>query len=77
MTNREKYIEAFQTAFETETDVEEFQFKVTEEWDSIGHMILVTTLEETFEITLEPEEIVALSSFENGIEILKKKGIEI
>lgn len=77
MTNRDKYIMAFQTAFETEKDVDGFQFKETQEWDSVGHMILVTALEETFEITLEPEEIVALSSFQNGIEILKNKGIEI
>lgn len=77
MTNREKYIAVFQSAFETEADVEEFQFKITQEWDSIGHMILVTTLEETFGITIEPEEIIALSSFQNGLEILRSKGIEI
>lgn len=77
MTNREKYCKAFQTAFETEADVSAFQFKVTKEWDSIGHMVLVTTIEEGFEITLEPEEIIALSSFQNGIEILRSKGIEI
>lgn len=77
MTNREKYINAFKTSFETEADVEKFQFNVTPEWDSIGHMCLITTLEEEFEIELEPSEIMGISSFERGIEVLKAKGIEI
>lgn len=77
MTNREKYTAAFQTAFETKADVEGFQFQETEGWDSVGHMILVTTIEEAFGITLEPEEMIAISSYQNGIEILKSKGIEI
>lgn len=77
MTNREKYINAFKTAFETEADVETFQFKVTAEWDSIGHMCLLTAIEEAFGIEFEPDEIISISSFEKGIEVLRNKGIEI
>lgn len=77
MTNREKYINAFKISFETEAEVENFQFNVTPEWDSIGHMCLITALEETFEIEFEPDEIVEILSFEKGIEVLKNKGVEI
>lgn len=77
MTNREKYINAFKTSFETEKDVNEFRFNSTPEWDSIGHMCLITALEEMFEMEFEPDEIMNFSSFEKGIEILRQKGIEL
>ena len=46
-------------------------------WDSVGHMTLVANLEDTFDVMLETDDIVELSSYEKGIEILKEKyGIE-
>ena len=77
MTNREKYVNAFKISFETKEAVEKFQFNVTPEWDSIGHMCLITALEEEFGVEFEPDEIMGISSFEKGIEVLKNKGIEI
>ena len=49
------------------------KFKIYEipEWDSIGHMTLMSGLEETFNISLETDDIVDFSSFKKGIEILK------
>lgn len=76
MTNLEKYTGIFQSAFETEGAVENFCFGSTPEWDSIGHMCLITALEDAFEVEFEPEEIVKVSSYAEGIEVLKKKGID-
>ena len=45
------------------------------EWDSIGHMTLMSGLEEGFSITLETDDIVDFSSFKKGIEILKKYSV--
>ena len=42
------------------------------EWDSIGHMTLMSALEEKFDITLETDDIVDFSSYIKGKEILKK-----
>tara|TARA_X000000950_G_scaffold277929_1_gene368063 strand:- start:208 stop:447 length:240 start_codon:yes stop_codon:yes gene_type:complete len=42
------------------------------EWDSIGHMTLMSGLEDGFGITLETDDIVDFSSFLKGKEILKK-----
>ena len=42
------------------------------EWDSIGHMTLMSGLEEGFNITLETDDIIDFSSFKKGIDILKK-----
>ena len=43
-----------------------------DEWDSIGHMNLISALEENFKITFETDDIVDFSSFKKGIQILKK-----
>ena len=47
------------------------------EWDSIGHMTLMSGLEEEFEITLETDDIVDFSSFKKGMEILSKYKVKI
>ena len=46
-------------------------------WDSIGHMDLVATLEDAFDIEMNADDIIDFSSFKKGIEILAKYGIEI
>ena len=41
-------------------------------WDSVGHMGLIASLEEAFGIILEMDDILDLSSYEVGKEILTK-----
>ena len=53
------------------------QYQDVESWDSVGHMILISTIEETFEIMLEPDDIIDFSSFEKGQEILSKYNISL
>ena len=51
-------------------------FKSIRLWDSIGHMGLVAAIEEEFDISLEPEDIIAFQSYEKGIAILEKYGVK-
>ena len=51
---------------------EDLKYNEIPEWDSIGHMTLMSGLEDTFQIALETDDIVEFSSFKKGIEILKK-----
>ena len=51
---------------------EEIKYNEIPEWDSIGHMTLMSGLEEEFGITLETDDIVDFSSFKKGKEILGK-----
>lgn len=44
-----------------------------EKWDSMGQLNLVVELESEFDVTLEPEEIAEMTSFEKVIQILKNK----
>ena len=76
MTNEEKYTEAFMQAFDIDAETAcGFEFQAIPAWDSVGHMGLVAALEETFDIMLEPDDIVDLSSFAKGKELLGKYGI--
>ena len=44
-------------------------------WDSLTHMDLITSLEETFQVSFEFEEIVAMNSVGKIDSLLKSKGI--
>lgn len=77
--NKEKYKKAFIASLSIDESnfKENLKYNDIPEWDSIGHMTLMSALEEAFEITLETDDIVDFSSFIKGIEILKKYKIKI
>ena len=78
MSNREKYNGAFITAFEIEeSQLAGLQYQDVEAWDSIGHMNLVAELEDAFDIEMETDDIIDFSSYEKGMEIMKKYDVEI
>ena len=56
---------------------EKLQYNDIPEWDSIGHMTLISGLEEEFNISIDTDDIVDFSSFEKGKQILKKYKVEI
>ena len=45
------------------------------EWDSVGHMGLMTALEDAFKIELEIDDIIDFSSYQKGKEILVKYNV--
>ena len=75
MSNSKKYKEAFINALEIEKSKFSDKIKYNEipEWDSIGHMTLMSELEEEFKITLETDDIIDFSSYKKGIELLGSK----
>ena len=73
MTNLEKYNKAFCESFEiTEDKLDGLKYQDIELWDSVGHMTLVANLEDAFDIMMETDDIIDLSSYEKGKEILAK-----
>ena len=74
MSTVEKYSEIFKASLNVDADKvnENLKYNEIDEWDSIGHMTLVAALEEEYKITFETDDIIDFSSFEKGIEILKK-----
>jgi acyl carrier protein len=79
MTNKEKYIQAFVKGLEiSEEQVNaELAYQGVDNWDSVGHMGLIAELEDAFDIMFETDDIIDFSSYDKGIEILKKYGVEI
>lgn len=78
MTNQEKYLSAFMEALEvTAAEAPTLVYGESRAWDSVGHMTLVAALEDAFDIMMEMDDIIDLSSFEKGKEILRKYDVEI
>ena len=78
MTNLEKYINAFVEALEVPAeDVAALVYGESTAWDSVGHMSLIAALEDAFDIMVDMDDIIDLSSFEKGKEILAKYDVEI
>jgi len=76
--NLSKYTECFITAFELSPleNVAELTYQGIENWDSVGHMSLMSELEDTFDIVLEMDDIIDFSSYSKGIETLTKYGVD-
>lgn len=45
-------------------------------WDSVGHMSLISAIEMEFNIMIETEDLIDMSSFLKAKEILNKYGIQ-
>ena len=74
MSNIEKYQNAFLGTFQIEpSQLKGLKYQEIELWDSVGHMSLVAEIEDSFDIMMETADLIDLSSYEKGIEILSKK----
>jgi|TARA_B110000971_G_scaffold221945_1_gene271747 acyl carrier protein len=52
-------------------------YQATTGWDSVGHMQLMTQLEDVFGIALEMDDILDFSSYEKGMDIMRKYGVTL
>lgn len=76
MNSTEIYEKIFIETFQIErTQLDNLKYQGIPAWDSVGHMNLIATLEEKFELMMDTEDIIDFSSFEKGKEILGKYGI--
>lgn len=77
MTTLEKYIQVFcNTMGISKEQTVGLEYNAIPEWDSIGHLSLVADIEEIFEIMMNPDDIIELSSFDKGIEILGRYDVK-
>lgn len=78
MSNSEKYLKVFTETFGIDPETAKgLEYQGIGEWDSVGHMGLITAIEDEFDIMMDTDDIIDLSSFEKGKEILASNyGIE-
>ena len=78
MSNLEIYKQAFIDSLSIDQKLlnKDLKYNEVPEWDSIGHMTLMSDLEEKFKINIDTDDIVDFSSFKKGMEILKKYKVE-
>ena len=55
---------------------EELAYNSIPEWDSVAHMALVAELERSFDVMLDTDEIIDMSSFGKARQILARHGVE-
>ena len=72
MSNIEKYNEIFKKIFGENMDYTIAELNETAGWDSVGHMSLITELEEAFDVFFETEDLLALNSYDAGKKVLIK-----
>ncbi len=78
MNNSDKYSKIFEKIFSTKkSNLKKLKYQSIPQWDSVGHMSMIASLEKTFKITMDIDDIVDFSSFEKGKKILKKYKIKI
>ena len=79
MSNLEKYINAFVEGLGVDESVvnSKLEYQSVPEWDSVGHMGLISELEEAFGIEMETDDIVDFNSYDTVIEIIKKYKVEM
>lgn len=55
---------------------DELAYNTIKEWDSVGHMAVVAAIETTFDVMLDTDEILDMSSVGQAEKILRKHGVD-
>jgi acyl carrier protein len=72
-----KLVDCFVQTFAIERDqvMPELAYQSIPQWDSVGHMALVAEIENTFNVTLDTDDIIGMSDVGKAVEILRKHGV--
>jgi acyl carrier protein len=78
MNNLEIYNEVFVTSFKVSaSQLDTLTYQSIAGWDSVGHLVMISSLEEAFNIVIDTEDIIDFLSYDKGKQILKKYSIEV
>jgi len=79
MSENNKLLNAFLAALgeQDSNEIERAEYGVTTGWDSMAHMQLIGEIESTFDVMLDTDEVISMSSYQRAKEIVKAHGIEV
>ncbi|HYG87175.1 MAG TPA: acyl carrier protein [Azospirillum sp.] len=69
------FVDTFQ--LDAETNVETLEYQSIGAWDSVGHMQLIAALETTFDIMIDTQDVLDMSSFGKAVEIMRKYDVVV
>lgn len=55
-----------------DAEVDGLAYRGVPEWDSVGHMRLVAAIETAFDIMLDTDEVIDMSSFDKAAETVRR-----
>jgi acyl carrier protein len=69
-----RVLKVFREVLEINGDVNtsSLMYNETPNWRSLAHITLVSALEGEFDIMLEPEDIIAMSNYDEAVKIVRK-----
>lgn len=79
MENLEKYNNAFVEVFGAKVEDlnDDYSKENVGEWDSVHQLTLISIFEEAFDIMFDPEDIMEMTSYAKGKELLQKYEVEL
>jgi acyl carrier protein len=72
MEERLKKVFAESLGIEEKKVTDDLKYNTIDEWDSVAHMTLVAEIEDEFDIMLDTDDIIDMSSFAKAKEIVAK-----
>lgn len=72
MENKLRIVFSTSLGIPQETVVDDLKYSVNPAWDSVAHMTLIAAIEEAFEIMIDAEDVIDMSSFGKAKQILAK-----
>ena len=78
MTDSERKLRSAFTealAMGADANFEALEYRTSKGWDSVAHMQLVAAIETVFDIMLEAEDVLGMSSYPRAREIVAKYGV--
>ena len=76
--NKEKLRSCFSRTLgiPVERVTDDLAYNSIEEWDSVGHMALVADIESSFNVMLDTDDILNMSSVAEAVAILRRQGVD-
>jgi acyl carrier protein len=71
---RDVFVESL--SLSDDVDVENLKYRDIDEWDSVGHMALVAAIEDEFDVQLDTDQVIDMSSFKVAVDMLRGLGVE-
>lgn len=78
MNTIQRYQKIFTETFQLSIDADfnTLSYQSIPSWDSVGHLVLISGIEEEFQLTMDMDDIIEFGSYTKGLEILQKYAIQ-